>query len=88
MPSSEAEINKIAEFLQEQPGSILAYDEQLVRWLIERVMAFLDTVSEEFKLDVEIKVDRYENITNWDCIIFFVFMLIYIKFKYILITIL
>jgi site-specific DNA recombinase len=48
----------MTDFLQEQDGVILAYDEQIVRMLIEKVMIFDDTVKVEFKSGVEIEVNR------------------------------
>lgn len=51
-------INEMGEFLQEQPGVILAFDEQLVRRLIEKVTVFDNTVLVEFKSGVEIEVNR------------------------------
>ena len=51
-------IDKMTEYLQEQTGFILDYDEQLVRRLIEKVSVFDENVTVEFKSGVEFKVNR------------------------------
>jgi hypothetical protein len=44
------------EFLSEQSGVILEYDERLVRRLVEKVMVNQDGVTVEFKSGVEMGV--------------------------------
>jgi hypothetical protein len=51
-------INEMGEFLQEQPGVILTFDELLVRRLIEKVTVLDDEVMVEFKSGVKIEVNR------------------------------
>lgn len=50
-------INEMTEFLQGQPSVILAFDEQLVRKLIEKVTVFDFKVNVEFKSGVDIQVN-------------------------------
>lgn len=51
-------IDEMTEFMQEQSGVILEYDEHLVRGLIEKVIVFDDTVNVKFKfwLEIEVKI--------------------------------
>jgi site-specific DNA recombinase len=44
-------------FLQEQPTTITKYDEQLVRWLIEKVTVYGDKFAVEFKSGVMVDVE-------------------------------
>jgi hypothetical protein len=50
-------IEEMTEFLKEQPGMIVVYDEQLVRKLIEKITVFDDKLTIEFKSGVEIDVE-------------------------------
>ena len=56
--SQRQRIDEMTEFLQEQTGFILDYDEQLVRRLIEKVIIFDEKVTVESKSGVEIEVNR------------------------------
>ena len=50
-------IAEMTEFLNEQFYELEEYDEQLVRWLIEKVTVFDDKLTVEFKSDVEIDIE-------------------------------
>jgi len=47
----------MTEFLNEQIGELIEYDEQLVRRLIEKITIFNDKVTVEFKSSVEIDIE-------------------------------
>ena len=49
-------IIEMAEFLDEQPGELEEYDEQLARRLIEKVTVFEEKFKVEFKSGVEVDV--------------------------------
>lgn len=46
-------IAEMMEFLESQSGVIFEYDEKLVRWLIERVTVFKNTLTVKFKSGIE-----------------------------------
>ncbi len=50
-------IEEMAEFLSEQTGELLEYDEQLVRRIIEKISVFDDKLTIEFKSCVEIDIE-------------------------------
>ena len=56
--SQRQRIDEMTEFLQEQTGFILDYDEQLVRRLIEKVIVLDEKVTVEFKSGLDIQVSR------------------------------
>jgi site-specific DNA recombinase len=45
-------------FLQEQPTAITEYDEQLIRRLIKKVTVYENKFTVEFKISVEVNVER------------------------------
>lgn len=50
-------IEEMKAFLQEQADTHLEYDEQLVRWLIEKVTVYENKAVEEFKSGLETDVE-------------------------------
>lgn len=50
-------IVKITDFLNEQSCEMEEYDEQLVRWLIVKVIVHDNRFGIEFKLGIEIQID-------------------------------
>lgn len=57
----EGKRQRIAEmtaYLNEQTCELVEYDEQLVRWLIERVTVHDDRIEVEFKSGVEIDIEN------------------------------
>ena len=51
-------IAEMTDFLNEQTCELVEYDEQLVRWLIERVTVHDDRIEVEFKSGVEIDIEN------------------------------
>ena len=51
-------IEEMRAFLKEQANEPLAYDEQLVRRLVEKITVYEDKMAVEFKSGLEIDVDR------------------------------
>ena len=51
-------IEEMAEFLKEQTGELIEYDEQLVRRLIKKITIFDNKVTVEFKSSVEIDIEQ------------------------------
>ena len=51
-------IEEMRVFLREQANEPLAYDEQLVRRLVEKIMVYENRLTVEFKLGLEIDVER------------------------------
>lgn len=51
-------IEEMRKFLEEQVNEPLAYDEQLVRRLVEKIMVYEDRLVVEFKSGLEIDVER------------------------------
>ncbi len=51
-------IREMCAFLEEQVNEPLAYDEQLVRRLVEKIMVYEDKLTVEFKSGLEINVKR------------------------------
>ena len=51
-------IAEMTDFLNEQSCELEEYDEQLVRWLIERVTVHDDRIEVEFKSGVEIDIEN------------------------------
>ena len=49
-------IEEMTEFLKEQTGELIEYDEQLVRRLIEKITVFDNKLTVEFKSGVEIDI--------------------------------
>ena len=57
----EGKRQRIAEmtaYLNEQTCELVEYDEQLVRWLIERVTVHDDRIEVEFKSSIEIDIEN------------------------------
>ncbi len=50
-------IDEMTDFLQEQSGVVLGFDEQLVRRLVEKITVFDEVVKVEFKSGVEIDMN-------------------------------
>ena len=50
-------IDEMTDFLQEQSGVVLGFDEQLVRMLVEKITVFDEVVKVEFKSGVEIDMN-------------------------------
>ncbi len=50
-------IEEMTEFLKEETGELIEYDEQLVRRLIDKITVFDDKVTIAFKSGVEISVN-------------------------------
>ena len=50
-------ITEMTDFLNEQSGMLLEYDEQLVRRLIEKITVYEDKLTVEFKSSVEIDIE-------------------------------
>ena len=51
-------IEEMKEFLEKQVNEPLAYDEQLVRRLVEKITVYEDRLMVEFKSGLEIYVER------------------------------
>lgn len=51
-------IEEMREFLEKQVNEPLAYDEQLVRRMVERITVYEDRMTVEFKSGLEIAVER------------------------------
>ncbi len=48
------------EFLEKQANELLAYDEQLVRRLVEKIIVYEERLTVEFKSGLEIDVEKLE----------------------------
>ena len=50
-------IEEMTEFLKEQAGELIEYDEQLVRRLIEKITVFDNKLTVEFKSSFEVDIE-------------------------------
>ena len=55
----------MTKFLNDQPGDLQEYDEQLVRSLIEKITVLDDKLTIEFKSCVEIDIEIYDHGHEW-----------------------
>ncbi|WP_301006711.1 hypothetical protein [Helicobacter sp. UBA3407] len=53
-------IGEMREFLEKQANELLAYDEQLVRRLVEKIIVYEERLTVEFKSGLEIDVEKLE----------------------------
>ena len=51
-------INEMQQFLARQTRDIIEYDEQLVRWLIEKITVYDEKVIVEFKSGTSVDIHR------------------------------